>query len=171
MKHTAALQAWTLPAAIAVLLVACQPATPPTEAQTPVEAQATADTSKQPAMSTDQPTPVATPAAPAAPVAPAPGAFVDRSWKVKESSAGEPGTVYAFLGDGTLIVDSPNGTPMVGKWTFEKGALTMVEEGIAYPTDILHLDANEFRLRSNNPGEPVLITLVPAPDVPLPTKP
>ncbi len=157
-----------LPAALVVALVACKAPAPPTEPQTPVEKQATADTSKQPAMSTDQPTPVAEASAP---VAPSPAAFVDKTWKVKESSAGEPGTIYAFLADGTLIVDSPNGTPMVGRWTFENGALTMVEEGLSYPTDILHLDANEFRLRSNNPGEPVLITLAPAPDVPLPKKP
>lgn len=157
-----------LPLAAALATVACQKPAPPTEPQSPVEAQATADTAKQPAMSTDQPTPIVEPAAPSAPST---AAFVDRSWKVKESSAGEPGTVYAFLADGTLIVDSPNGTPMGGRWSFDNGALTMVEEGVAYPTDILHLDAGEFRLRSNNPGEPVLITLVPAPEVPLPKKP
>lgn len=170
MKHSATLQAWALPGALAIALVACQPTPPPTEPQTPVEAQATADTSRQPAMSTDQPAPGAEPVATSA-AAPAPAAFVDRVWKVKESSAAEPGTVYAFLGDGTLIVDAPNGTPMVGRWSFDNGALTMVEEGVAYPTDILHLDAREFRVRSNNPGEPVLITLVHAADEPLPKKP
>lgn len=168
MKSIPRLHVVALPLLAAIVLAACQKPAPPTEPQTAAEKQATADTSKAPAMSTDQPSPIAEPAASDAPAS---AAFVDRSWKVKESSAGEPGTVYAFLADGTLIVDSPGGTPMVGRWTFDNGALTMVEEGIAYPTDILHLDANEFRLRSNNPGEPVLITLVPAPGVVLPKKP
>ncbi len=45
----------------------------------------------------------------------------------------------------------------------------MVEEGIPYKADVLKLSKNEFRIRSNNPGEPVEITLVAA-DVPLPPK-
>jgi len=40
--------------------------------------------------------------------------------------------------------------------------VVMVEESIAYPTDILHLDEKEFRIRSNNPGGSVEIRLVRA---------
>jgi hypothetical protein len=36
----------------------------------------------------------------------------------------------------------------------------MIEEGIPYPTDILELTADRFRIRSHNPGEPVEIGMV-----------
>lgn len=151
-------------AAGVLLLAACQAPTPPAAPATTNTPQVTADTSEQPARSTDAPTAQE----PATPAAVEPSAFVDRVWRVKESTAGEPGSTYAFLSDGTLVIDSPNGTPMHGKWSFADGALTMVEEGIPYRVDILGLDAGAFRIRSHNPGEPVDITLVPAPDVPLP---
>ena len=38
---------------------------------------------------------------------------------------------------------------------------TMAEEGVPYKVDVLKLSKDEFRIRSNNPGEPVEITLVP----------
>lgn len=38
----------------------------------------------------------------------------------------------------------------------------MVEEGIHYKVDVLKFSKDEFRISSNNPGEPVEITLVPA---------
>ena len=126
----------------------------------------TADPSQQPARSTDHPAPEEA-AAPAAPAV-TPAAFADKVWRVKSSSAVEPDTVYAFLSDGTLVIDSPNGTPMRGEWRFENGELTMVEEGRAYPTDILRLDASELHLRSHNPGAPVDIVLTLAPDEALP---
>ena len=44
----------------------------------------------------------------------------------------------------------------------ENGAMTMVEEGLSYPTEILESGPNILRLRSHNPGEPVEMTLVPA---------
>ena len=138
----------------------------------------------KPAPSTNQPAepaPVAeAPAAPATetPVAASTGetpagapAFVGKVWRVQASTAVESGSTYAFLADGTLVIDSPNGTPLHGSWSYENGKLTMIEEGMAYPTDILKLDANTFQIRSNNPGGAVEITLVPAPDVPLPTAP
>lgn len=154
-----------LPLTLATLvLVACRPEAPaqsPPVANTP---QVTADTSAQPARSTDVPA--------ADEPAPAPSgdqpSFVGKVWKVKQSATVAPGTTYAFLADGTLVIDSPGGTPMRGRWTFENGALSMVEEGIAYPTDVLRLDAQEFHIRSHNPGEPVDIVLVHAPDQPLP---
>jgi len=151
-------------------LAACQPPAPPaSEAAKPAAAdtpQVTADTSREPARSTDQP--ASEEAVPPAAPAVAPAAFVDKVWRVKSSSAVEGDTVYAFLSDGTLVIDSPNGTPMHGKWTFEGGKLTMIEEGQSYPTDILRLDATQLHLRSHNPGEPVDIVLTLAPDAPLP---
>ena len=151
-------------------LAACQAPSPSASEQAQPPAtdtpQVTADTSKQPARTTDQPAPgeAASPAAPEV----TPAAFVDKVWRVKSSSAVAPDTVYAFLSDGTLVVDSPGGTPMHGQWRFEGGKLTMIEEGQSYPTDILRLDASELHLRSHNPGEPVDIVLTLAPDAPLP---
>lgn len=94
--------------------------------------------------------------------------FADRVWRVKESSAVEAGTTYAFLADGTLVIDSPNGTPLYGQWLFDDGALTLVEEGQAYPIEILEHGNDSMRIRSHNPGTPVDILLVAAPDVALP---
>ncbi len=88
--------------------------------------------------------------------------FVNRVWSVASSSSVAPGTLYVFLSEGTLLVASPHGKPALGTWKYEGGALTMVEEGRPYRTDILKLSAEEFRIRSNNPGEPVEIGLVPA---------
>jgi len=39
----------------------------------------------------------------------------------------------------------------------------MVEDGIPYPVEILELTEDRFRIRTRNPGEPVEMTLVPAP--------
>ncbi len=44
----------------------------------------------------------------------------------------------------------------------------MIEEGIAYPVDIVLLQDNRFTIRSNNPGGAVMIEMSAAPDVPLP---
>jgi hypothetical protein len=96
-------------------------------------------------------------------------AFVDKVWRVQSSSAGEPGSTYAFLADGTLLIDAPHGTPMRGQWRYDGGKLVMIEEGVAYPTDIVKLDATTFQIRSHNPGGAVDIALVVAPDLPLPT--
>jgi hypothetical protein len=94
--------------------------------------------------------------------------FADRVWRVKESSTVEVGTTYAFLADGTLVIDSPHGTPLHGQWRFVDGALTLVEEGLSYPTEILELGDGFMRVRSHNPGQPVDMLLVSAADVPLP---
>jgi hypothetical protein len=103
-------------------------------------------------------------ARPSAPPEPAPrtAGFVDRVWKVQASSSVSPGTLYVFLSDGTLVIASKNGKPALGTWTFENGQLTMVEESLSYPVEVVTLEANEFRLRIHNPGEPVDITFVPA---------
>lgn len=120
---------------------------------------------------TSPPPPTSTPAAPsAAPVAPTPAPstaaptdprarFVDRSWRVVSSNGVAVGTRYRFEGDGTLRIEAEGSTPGIGRWTFEQGRLVMIEEGIAYPTDIVALDENRFAIRSHNPGEPVDIVM------------
>ena len=90
-------------------------------------------------------------------------------WRVeRRSDGGDIGSTYAFLADGTLVVDGPNGTPMTGSWGADGGALSMTEEGIVYPTDLVVRDADHVTLRSHNPGGVVELALVHAPDVPLP---
>jgi hypothetical protein len=91
----------------------------------------------------------------------APG-FVNRVWSVQSSNAVAAGQLYVFLSEGTLVIASPNGTPALGRWTQQDQAFTMIEEGIAYPVEILELTQDRFRIRMRNPGEPVEMTLVPA---------
>jgi hypothetical protein len=140
-----------------VVLSACEPAPPTPNAAAERTPAATSPAAAEPAVS---------PASEAA----RPG-FAGKVWRVQSSTAGEPGSTYAFLADGTLVIDSPHGTPMYGKWSYGDGKLVMTEEGVAYPTDIVALDAGTFQIRSHNPGGVVDITLVPAPDAPLPTAP
>ena len=146
--------------ALASVTTGCNKPAPVEPAQ-PV-ATATPESAAPAAPAPEAPAPETPPPATAAP------AFVGKVWQVKESSAVEPGTHYSFLADGTLVIDAKSGTPGYGKWTYENGALTMIEEGVSYPTDILKLDDTIFQIRSHNPGEPVTITLVPATGVPLP---
>ena len=96
-------------------------------------------------------------------------AFVDKVWRVEAGGTVEAGSTYAFLSGGTLVIDAPHGTPMTGSWAYADGKLTMTEEGITYPTDIVSLDASHFTIRSHNPGGVVEIAMVAAPDVPLPS--
>lgn len=100
---------------------------------------------------------ITVPTDPAGPVG-----FVNRVWRVSASDAVAPGTVYVFLAESTLVIDGPGSTPAVGTWRRADEGLILVEDGIAYPTDILELTGDRFRLRSHNPGPPVEITLVPA---------
>ncbi len=88
--------------------------------------------------------------------------FVNRVWRVADSSSVAAGHLYVFLSEGTLVVAFANGKPTLGTWSAEGGALTMVEEGIAYKVDILELSKTEFRIRIHNPGEPVEIRFVSA---------
>ena len=46
-----------------------------------------------------------------------PAGFVNRVWKVSESSAVAPGTLYAFLSEGTIVIASEHGTPSFGRST------------------------------------------------------
>jgi membrane protease YdiL (CAAX protease family) len=102
------------------------------------------------------------PASPAAPAAADSAGFVNRVWRVTLSDAVAPGTLYVFLAESTLVIDGPGGTPMVGTWRREGDGLVMVEEGIAYETDILELRDDAFRILSHNPGKAVETTMVPA---------
>lgn len=86
--------------------------------------------------------------------------FVDVDWRVVSSSAVSVGTRYRFGSDGSLRIEAEGSTPGLGRWTFEDGRLVMIEEGIAYPTEILRLDARHFTIRSHNPGTPVKIAMV-----------
>jgi hypothetical protein len=97
----------------------------------------------------------------------APAGFVNKVWSVRTSTSVAPGTLYVFLVDGTLLITSSTGTPALGKWTHSGGVFTMIEEGVPYKVDILSLSRDEFRIRSNNPGAPVEMTLVPAETPPL----
>lgn len=90
--------------------------------------------------------------------------FVNKVWQVKQSNGVQPGQLYTFLSDGTLVIASENGKPSLGAWTFvdSDSVLTTIEDGIPYQTDILALSDTMFSIRSHNPGQPVDIVLVPA---------
>lgn len=94
--------------------------------------------------------------------------FINKVWEVSLSSGVAPGTLYAFLSDGTLVVTSPNSKAAFGAWTYTNGKLTMIEEAQEYKTDILSLTQDELRLKSHNPGGSIEILLVPAQVAPLP---
>ena len=149
-------------------LAACR-ADAPADTSADVAADATAPATTA---ASDSATPAAAEPAPdetAAPAADPARVLAGKVWRVeRRSDGGEIGSTYAFLADGTLVVDSPNGTPMTGSWRADGGALSMTEEGIAYPTDLVVRDADHVTLRSHNPGGVVELALVHAPDVPLP---
>lgn len=96
------------------------------------------------------PTPSAAP--PAQSVTAAAPSFVNTVWKVAESTGMSAGQLVVFLSDGTLVFASENSRPAFGTWRREGDGLVMVEEGLAYKTDIVALTATELRLRSHNPG-------------------
>jgi len=152
---------------IALALAACNRAEPPAPAQPEPLAQdagavAPSETAPEPALPTQPPAPAAPSDTPA---------FADKVWKVKASSAVAIDTTYIFLSNGTLVIDAQQGPPGYGKWTYVDGALTMIEEGQAYPTDILRLDDQAFEIRSKHPGGAVTITLVLVQGAPLPPDP
>ena len=143
------------------LLAACNanpPPSAPTEPATPPP-QATPAT---PAPTPSDTTPPANSTTPA---------FVDKVWRVEAGGTVEAGSTYAFLSGGTLVIDAPHGTPTTGAWAYADGKLTMTEEGITYPSDIVSLDAGHFTIRSHNPGGVVEIAMVAAPGLPLPLPP
>ena len=85
------------------------------------------------------PVAAAIPATPATQACKPAAPFLNRVWRVRESSAVAPGTLYVFLSDGTLLVAAEKQKPSFWRWTYVDGALTMIEESVAYPTDILTL--------------------------------
>ena len=153
-----------LPLAI-LALVACR-------AEAPADASADAGPAATDAAApTPAPVESAQPSANAAAPADPATVLAGRTWRVeRRSDGGEIGSTYAFLADGTLVVDSAEGTPMTGSWRADGSALSLTEEGIAYPTDLVVRDADHVTLRSHNPGGVVEIALVAAPDVPLPQR-
>ncbi|WP_287127414.1 hypothetical protein [Candidatus Cyanaurora vandensis] len=97
-------------------------------------------------------------------------AFINKVWQVSKSSSTAPGLLYVFLSDGTLVLASPNSKPALGKWKHADGSLTIIEEGISYPVDILKLSKDELKIKIKGPGEPIESTLVPAEEpLPLPS--
>ena len=141
-------------------LAACSAPTPPAadDAATP-PAQAATPPAEQSAPSA----PEAPPAQPSPPAAAETPAFVGKTWKVVESAGVQVGTTYTFNADGTVVIASaPGNPPGQGKWTYTDGKLTVEEEGVSYPTDILRLDAEHFDVRSHSPGGTLDIKMVPA---------
>jgi len=163
MRHT------ILSTAVAALLSACSADAPAPNADIPPAASAP---SEAPAAVVESPAPAAQqPAAPATPQmlpSSAEAPFADKVWRVERGGDVEPGTAYTFLHDGTLVIDAPHGTPSTGQWRYDVGKLTMVEEGVAYPTDVVSQDATHLVLRSHNPGGSVDITLALDANAPLP---
>lgn len=146
-----------------VALAACNADAPPAHSTT-LAVPATPAVTPLPSTSRDatpavQPTVAGTAAAPAGGPAPA---FVDIPWKVSSSPGGQAGATYTFARDGTLTIDAPGGTPSTGRWAYADGKLTMTEDGVAYPTDIVSLDDSHFVIRSHNPGGVVEIAMVSA---------
>ena len=133
-----------------VALAAC--AAPPPAASPATPARATPAPERAASMS----------AAPAAAPATAPATFVNRVWRVADSTAVAPGQLYVFLSEGTLVMTSPSSTPALGTWRRDGDGFTMIEEGRPLRVDILTLTDQEFRIRSHNPGQPVDIRLIPA---------
>lgn len=88
--------------------------------------------------------------------------FVNRVWQVEKSPRIPPGALYTFLSDGVLVITSPGNLPLVGGWARSDSGLTMTEEGITYPVDVIELTAERFHVRIRNPGESVEIEFVAA---------
>jgi hypothetical protein len=89
-------------------------------------------------------------------------AFVNKVWRVTESKQVSPGDLRIFLSDGTLVMASDNAKPALGRWSDAAGRLTITEDGIDYPTDILDSTADTLRIRMLSPGEPVEMRLTRA---------
>ena len=87
----------------------------------------------------------------------APDGFVNRVWVVAESEQVAAGALRVFLSDGTLVMSSPNSTPLLGTWSYTDGRLRITEEGLEYEVDILQLTGDTFRIRIHSPGEPIEI--------------
>lgn len=138
--------------------VVSEAAAPPTVAEAPAPAPAAPSAAEKPD-SKWTPPPFQTETPPA---------FVDKVWRVAPGGEQEAGTRYTFLRDGTLVVDAPHGTPSRGTWRYAGDKVTMIEEGVAHPADVITLDATHFVLRSYNPGGSVDIRMEADASAPVP---
>lgn len=151
----------TLLSLACLALFACKAEAPPA-ADAPSDAAST----ETPAPSMNEPAPAAPSTTDDTPSASDPkSVLAGTTWRVeRRSDGGEIGSTYAFMDDGTLVVDGPNSTPMTGSWQVDdKGALSMTEEGITYSTDLVRRDEDHITLRSHNPGGVLEIALVRVP--------
>ncbi|MBP9198525.1 MAG: hypothetical protein KBF47_00840 [Gemmatimonadales bacterium] len=118
------------------------------------------------APATPAPPSAGAPPGPATADAPAPvgrPTFINRVWQVADSTGTASGDIYAFLGEGTLVVASARGKPALGRWSGTTDSLTLVEQGVSHPVEVLGLTHTTFRMRSHHPGGTVDLLLVPAP--------
>jgi hypothetical protein len=113
-----------------------------------------------------QPTALAPPKPAASPRPPAPTdawtgglSLQNRVWVVERSNAVAIRSARIFLWDGTLVMTGPGSEPAFGRWVFERGRLRIIEEGIAYETEILESAGDRLRLRLLSPGEPVTLEM------------
>ncbi|MDP2227377.1 MAG: hypothetical protein Q8J78_07855 [Moraxellaceae bacterium] len=88
--------------------------------------------------------------------------YVNKVWKVSASNGVAPGQLYVFLSEGTLIMASSSGRPVVGAWEGGEKELNMIEGGVPHRTEILSLKSDELKLKTHHPNGAIDITLVPA---------
>ncbi len=89
-----------------------------------------------------------------------PPAFVNKLWKVSRSSGVEPGALYVFFADGTLLITSSHSTPALGRWAYRADTLTLIEEGIPHPATVQRLLADTFAITVRGGGKPLDITFI-----------
>ncbi len=87
-------------------------------------------------------------------------AFVNKLWKVSRSTGVEPGQLYVFFADGTLLITSSHGTPALGRWEHRADTLMLIEEGLRHPATVRHLLADTFAITVRGGGQPLDITFV-----------
>ncbi len=134
------------PLAVGLLLCACsRPAPPTTPASDLPSAAPPAASGESAAGAAHQPVPD----------------FANRIWKVAKGSAGDPGTFYVFLSDGSMLITSPHGTPALGSWHYSGEVLTLVEEGLPHQATVLQATLDTLAIRIAGPGQPVAMTFVP----------
>ena len=86
---------------------------------------------------------------------------MNKVWKVSRSNGVEPGQIYVFLSDGTMLIASSHGTPSLGRWMFGRDTLTLVEEGIPHHAHVVKSGSDELSIRIAEHGAPLDITLTP----------
>ena len=135
------------PLAAGLLLAACSKPAPPTTpaSDMPSAPPTAAGSGKSAAGAAHQPVPD----------------FANRIWKVAKGSAGDPGTFYVFLSDGSMLITSPHGTPALGSWHYSGEVLTLVEEGLPHQAIVLQATPDTLAIRIAGSGEPVAMTFVP----------